>query len=340
MAEQVAALSPSVAQQLTMALRTGGQIAIPVEEYAARIAPTEYAQSLLDHLKTDPEGFSRAEAQQFMQNYAEELKAEVERVLSEKQADDTFKQSAEAVRAEIKKQLDAAARFTPKVNDAYAALVSNFYAVTAAKLGTTPEELFQRYPLRVQAESIAPGQVVAVYDQGEVQPTAEVDERTGLPLNDDGTVTLYHHTTAANAEAIKQTGVLRSAGEPDVYLTTHPTPDIGYGDAVVRVSIDPSKLELDDEFPDGRKDFRVSVGRPGGVLRDATFFQESKEFRAVERVYGGREAYERAKAAGRTKLNYRQWVQVRTPAFKRWFGELGVVYLSFCKFRSAVPAGR
>ncbi|MBX6420186.1 MAG: hypothetical protein IRZ06_04135, partial [Nevskia sp.] len=45
------------------------------------------------------------------------------------------------------------------------------------------------------------------------------------------------------------------------------------------------------------------------------------EFSRTERAYGGREAYERARAEGRTKLNYRQWVQVRTPAFKRWFGD-------------------
>ena len=35
----------------------------------------------------------------------------------------------------------------------------------------------------------------------------------------------------------------------------------------------------------------------------------------------GGEWRERAKSAGRTKLDYRQWVQVRTPAFKGWFGD-------------------
>ncbi|MCK2097472.1 LPD38 domain-containing protein [Thauera aromatica] len=45
-----------------------------------------------------------------------------------------------------------------------------------------------------------------------------------------------------------------------------------------------------------------------------------QQFRETERAYGGRDTYERAKAAGRTRLNYRQWVQVRTPAFKAWFG--------------------
>lgn len=153
-AEQVAAVSPAVATQLAEAVQTGGQIAIPVGEYTARIAPTEYAQSLLDHLKTDPEGFSRAEAQQYMEHHAEELRAEVERTLTEKMGDDTFKQSAEAVRAEVKAQLDAAARFTPQVNDAYSSMVGNFYAVQAARLGITPEEMFKRYPLKVGAERI------------------------------------------------------------------------------------------------------------------------------------------------------------------------------------------
>jgi hypothetical protein len=47
---------------------------------------------------------------------------------------------------------------------------------------------------------------------------------------------------------------------------------------------------------------------------------ERPSFYEAERAYGGREAYNRAREAGRTKLNYRQWVQVRTPEFKAWFG--------------------
>lgn len=47
----------------------------------------------------------------------------------------------------------------------------------------------------------------------------------------------------------------------------------------------------------------------------------SPSFDSTARTYGGREAYERAKAAGRTKLTYGQWVQVRTPEFKAWFGD-------------------
>jgi hypothetical protein len=93
------------------------------------------------------------------------------------------------------------------------------------------------------------------------EATGKLDEITGLPLNADGTVTLYHGTTKQNAQAIAKDSRLRSAGEPDVYLTTDKTGG-GYGDGtVVAVNVDPKTIQLDDEFPNGRLDFRLPVGR-------------------------------------------------------------------------------
>lgn len=111
-----------------------------------------------------------------------------------------------------------------------------------------------------------PAQTSEIIDIRSLQPlpgsrVGKVDEATGLPLNDDGTVTVYHGTTSDRSKQIREQNVIRSAAEPDVYFTTAKE-GTGYGDGtVVAVRIDPSKLELDDEFPDGRKDFRVSVGR-------------------------------------------------------------------------------
>lgn len=93
------------------------------------------------------------------------------------------------------------------------------------------------------------------------------DEGTGLPLNADGTVTVYHHTSATKAAQIKASGILRSAGEPHVYVTTQQKTDTGYGDTAVTLHVNPSILMLDDEFPDGRQDFRISVGKPGGAIK-------------------------------------------------------------------------
>lgn len=44
------------------------------------------------------------------------------------------------------------------------------------------------------------------------------------------------------------------------------------------------------------------------------------EFDATAKKYGGHAAWAKAKAAGKTVLDYRAWVQVRTPRFLQWFG--------------------
>lgn len=154
-ADQVANVSASVAEQIAEAVETGGQIAIPVEEYAARIAPTEYAQSLVDHLKTEPDGFSRVEAQQFMETQAEQLQQEVERRLSEQQADATFTQSQEVVKTRILEELNTVGRFTPEKNEADATLFASYYAVRAAQLGVTPEQFYDQRRVRFAAQSVA-----------------------------------------------------------------------------------------------------------------------------------------------------------------------------------------
>lgn len=76
---------------------------------------------------------------------------------------------------------------------------------------------------------------------------------------------LYHHTTAEKAARIYREQRLRSAGEPDVYVTTADY-DIGYGPVAVPIYVPAKMLQLDDEFPDGRKDYRVKLSRPGGSV--------------------------------------------------------------------------
>lgn len=101
-----------------------------------------------------------------------------------------------------------------------------------------------------------------------------VDPDWGLPVDADGLVTLYHGTTKSAAQRIVKTKELRSSGEPDVYLTTDPGGG-GYGDGgggygdgtVVAVKVRPERLVLDDEFPNGRQDFRIPLSRPGGSVR-------------------------------------------------------------------------
>lgn len=149
---QLAQVSPAVAAQYEQALATGGDVRIPVDEYATRVAGTDLSQSMLPFLKTDPAGMTQAEAQEFMQNRSEQLRAEVELVMAEREADAPFKESKDLVESELMTQLEQAARFTPDVNRAYAGMMSNFYAVQAARLGVSPQEMYQRYPVQIRAE--------------------------------------------------------------------------------------------------------------------------------------------------------------------------------------------
>lgn len=154
-AQDLAQVSPSIAAQVEEAAALGGSVQIPIAEYAARIAPTEHAAALLDHLKTDPDGFSRAEAQQYMQTQAEQLEAEVEQRIAQMDGQNEFRESQQRVKDLVRTELNTLNRFTEGKNELDAALIAARTAVRAAQLGTTPEALFERQRLRFAAESIA-----------------------------------------------------------------------------------------------------------------------------------------------------------------------------------------
>ena len=59
-------------------MQTGSRPQSQSANYAIRSIPTDAASAPARHLKTDPEGFSQAEANNTCRNHAEELRAEVE----------------------------------------------------------------------------------------------------------------------------------------------------------------------------------------------------------------------------------------------------------------------
>lgn len=166
-AEQVAAASPSVQAQFATALETGADIRIPVAEYATTIASQSYAQDLVEHLKVEADGFSRAEAQEFMKTHGDELRKQVEEALAGH--DEAARTGRATVEAKILEQLTEAKRFTGDVNSQYASLAGAFYATQAERMGTTADEMFQRFPLRIQAQAPA-GQALQQGERGFFTP--------------------------------------------------------------------------------------------------------------------------------------------------------------------------
>ena len=154
----LAAVSPSVAAQLPEATATGGNIRIPLDEFTSNVAGTELGQPLVPYLKTDPLGMNQAEAEEFMQSRADQFQQEVERTLTAQAPDEAFKASRDVVQQDIAQRLGEVNRFTPAVNQQYAALMANFYAVQGARLGISPEEMAQRYPIQFAREDLIDGE--------------------------------------------------------------------------------------------------------------------------------------------------------------------------------------
>jgi|GEM_PF-597725 len=69
--------------------------------------------------------------------------------------------------------------------------------------------------------------------------------------------------------------------------------------------------------------------------------EAKRQYEAVEKQYRGTDRWMKAPNGKPTKLNERQWVQVRTPAFKEWFGdwELAASLKATEQFISDVEAG-
>jgi len=72
-------------------------------------------------------------------------------------------------------------------------------------------------------------------------------------------VWVYHSTSPQAAKQIVATQMLVSKAEPDVYVSS--VPQTAYGSAIIKMQIPEKLLILDDEFPDGRMDYRIHVGR-------------------------------------------------------------------------------
>lgn len=157
---------------LADAVARGEDLAFPIEQFAARIAPSAISDQLIPHLRLDPDDLSQAQAQTFLQSAKEEFAADAERGAQEAEARSEREESRTRVEGAILADLQSARRFTDDVNEVYASVVGAFFDTMGARVGQTAEQLFEQYGLRVQSGEVAQ----PTYDQN-ADPFADV---TGL----------------------------------------------------------------------------------------------------------------------------------------------------------------
>lgn len=244
--------------QVPDALATNTPVELKIADVLTVAPGTGVEQVLAQNMRATPDALTSLEAAEAGQQAQQMIAQEAQRVIEQAANAVQASAAAELVKAQILQELTTAGRFSAEVNDAYATLVRDFYTVLGQRLGINAQQAFEQHRLRIVAQTPAGARLeqdVPLRQPGD----ARVDETTGLPLNNDGTVTVYHHTSAEKAAEIRRTGVLKSAGEPDLYFTTTPETSTGYGDTAVPVRVKPERLQLDDEFPDGRQDYRVAA---------------------------------------------------------------------------------
>lgn len=150
--EQLAKTMPGVADQLAGAAATQGDIRIPVADYVTHIAGGPVDKVLLPHLKTDPDGFTYQQGQDYLAGQHEGMLAQAQQIANAAPADAEKQAQGQQVHDTILEQLNATGRFRPEVNNAYAALTRDFYTTMAERTGTTATDLYSRFPLKIGSE--------------------------------------------------------------------------------------------------------------------------------------------------------------------------------------------
>ena len=172
--EAVGELMPSIPAQMAAAFESGGVVEIPIGEALAAIPGSVFEQSIMENVRPTADGLSRAELKEAAGQTEALVKTESERVMREVQEVSERQDSADRVQQTIFDQLNTLGRNTADVNRNYAALVKAFYATTSERLGVTPEELYQRFPLRVGGETV--GGVLEQSENGSVALHAFADK--------------------------------------------------------------------------------------------------------------------------------------------------------------------
>lgn len=157
---------PGLAEQLDAAVASNGVVELPISEVLAAAPGTPLEQVFLQNARADANALSLAEAEQQAEQAEQYLKTEAENVLAQAQDQVAWQTSAETVKTTILEQLNTAGRFSPDVNEAYASMVRDFFAVTASRQGLTPDQLYAKYPLRVAG--VMPGAGEQVLRAGKV----------------------------------------------------------------------------------------------------------------------------------------------------------------------------
>ena len=176
--EMLAQLPQSVQDQLPDALAANDVVSIPVGDVLTVAPGTPLEAMLIENARIGGvTAMSQAEAKQAGAKAQEFLAQESQRVIAQAIDQQAMQESSDRVKQGVLDQLTTVGRFRKDVNEGYATWTAAFYTTMAGRMGVTPEQMAQQYPLKIAGQS----------SQGETLKTGRVGEIT---------VEGYHYSAA------------------------------------------------------------------------------------------------------------------------------------------------
>lgn len=166
---------PGVLQTLPEALLANAPVEVKLADALTVLPGTPEAQVFMQNARTAPDAPTLIEAEEAGKQAQEFLQQEAARVIEQAADQEALRQSQEAVKTNVKQQLAATGRFRDAVNEGYATWAAAFYTAYGSRLGMTPEEFYQRYPLRVLGAPV--GQQTGVLNAEAAPVTVRLGER-------------------------------------------------------------------------------------------------------------------------------------------------------------------
>jgi len=143
--EELQKTMPEVASQLQEAIQTQGDVNISTADYLTHIAASKIGDTLLQHLKVEPDGMTKAEADAQQQTQAQDMADEAGKEIKEISERAAFDNSKKAVYDQILAQHNEAGRFSPEANKVNAKIYSEMIGTLAQDHGITPEEFHAQH---------------------------------------------------------------------------------------------------------------------------------------------------------------------------------------------------
>ncbi len=138
--------TPELAQGIKEALATGGDVRIPIADYATHLAGTDLEKAILPDMKASSDGMTMKEGQDFFKKAAENMKAKAGEVAQSAQERADLDTDKQGVFQEIHSQMVAAGR-DPGIASTEAQIATEFYASMAAREGMRPSEFLKANPI-------------------------------------------------------------------------------------------------------------------------------------------------------------------------------------------------